>query len=292
MPAMCWCALHAQRVYGLSLSKMMGAASISTANCRSPSSTRPGRGRSLLKSVFGCSKGNSSSNPHRERDRASLSPPRSTNTAKGKIKIVKKTVGGDGTFGYTATGPYSFSQSPSITTSSGNGTTTPTYTVIGNSGSYSVTESANANFTLTSVSCSDGVNTLSNTSFTVPAGKTVTCTFTNTNKTRALFTDTLLCTFDVDSGSLGTQFHLIYTPDNTNHSVWRLNASTPGQYYYNIFNLGSGGSSLSVTLPYPWVTQGAVPIHVYSSVSLASVNGQTCLVPGTELMNFTTPVIN
>ena len=129
------------------------------------------------------------------------------------------TVGGDGTFGHTATGPYSFSQSPSITTSSGNGTTTPTYTVIGNSGSYSVTESANANFTLTSVSCSDGVNTLSNTSFTVPAGKTVTCTFTNTNKTRALFTDTLLCTFDVDSGSLGTQFHLIYTPDNTNHSV-------------------------------------------------------------------------
>jgi hypothetical protein len=48
--------------------------------------------------------------------------------------------------------------------------------------------------------------------------------------------------------------------------------------------------TINFTLPYPFVTQGATPIHVYSSVTIQTVNGQTCLVPGTEIKNSTAGV--
>src|SRR5206468_1294406 len=88
---------------------------------------------------------------------------------------------GDGTFGFTATGP-GFSQTPTITTSGGNGITTPTYTVSPGSG-FSVTETTiPAGWSTTpSISCVDQANaSVTNTSFAVAAGGIVTCTFTNT----------------------------------------------------------------------------------------------------------------
>ena len=49
---------------------------------------------------------------------------------------------------------------------------------------------------------------------------------------------------------------------------YKLNASNPGQYYYSVIHdVGSDFSepvTLSVTIPYPFVTQGARPVHVYS----------------------------
>jgi hypothetical protein len=95
-------------------------------------------------------------------------------------------------------------------------------------------------------------------------------------------TDSSLCTFDRDTGTSGDQFRLIYTPDQST-SYWKLNASNPGQFYYNIFR-SSGGSTLDITLPYPWVTQGAVPIHVYGGQTV-TVNGQTCFTPLNEFAN-------
>ena len=41
-----------------------------------------------------------------------------------------------------------------------------------------------------------------------------------------------------------------------------------------------------MTLPYPFVTQGATPIHVYSGLSVYTANGQTCLQPTGEIMNY------
>jgi YHS domain-containing protein len=96
---------------------------------------------------------------------------------------------------------------------------------------------------------------------------------------KSLITDSSLCTFDIDSGTPGSQFRLIYTPDL---STWKLNASNPGQFYYNVFDNAPTGT-VYFTLPYPFVTQGAVPIHVYSSVTIATVNGHTCLIPGIEI---------
>ena len=94
----------------------------------------------------------------------------------------------------------------------------------------------------------------------------------------SLVTDSMLCTLTND------QLKLIYTPDQS--SGWKLGASNPGQFYYNVFYTGAGNETITLTLPYPWITQGNVPIHAYSSVT-ANVNslGQTCLTPGSLLPN-------
>jgi len=84
-----------------------------------------------------------------------------------------------------------------------------------------------------------------------------------------------------------TQFRLILTPDQS--SPYKLNASNPGQFFYNIVYCGTGGLS-DITLPYPFVTQGAVPIHFYDGVTFLEVDGQTCLIPGNEFANDSTQV--
>jgi hypothetical protein len=98
----------------------------------------------------------------------------------------------------------------------------------------------------------------------------------------SLVTDSSLCTFDEDTSAQGTQFRLIYTPDMTSsnpNTYYKLNASNPGQFYYNVFYVGDGSTTLNITIPAPFVTQGAVPVHVYTGVSTSSSNGQTCLTP-------------
>jgi hypothetical protein len=73
------------------------------------------------------------------------------------------------------------------------------------------------------------------------------------------------------------------TPDQLT-AAYKLNASNPGQFSYNTFCLGC--ANLTVSVPYPFVTQGAVPIHVYGGVSTTTVSGKTCYVPvGTEIAN-------
>src|SRR5262249_8109281 len=64
-----------------------------------------------------------------------------------------------------------------------------------------------------------------------------------------------------------------------------LNASNPGQFYYNVFYAAAAGSSftLTVDIPWPFVTQGATPIQVHDAVG---VNGG-CFVPSPSLSGFT-----
>ncbi len=94
-------------------------------------------------------------------------------------------------------------------------------------------------------------------------------------------TDTMLCSLP------GDQFKLVFTPDQNAQGSWKLNASNPGQYYYNYFYIGTGNEDITITLPYPWVTQGAVAIHFYSDVSFSMNSGGYCLTPGSELANQT-----
>jgi hypothetical protein len=140
-------------------------------------------------------------------------------------------------------------------------------------GIYSVSEIVPPGWTLLSAVSSDGspVDALS-----LQPGETMTVTFTNIHKN--LVTDSGFCTFDVDN-ALGSQFRLIYTPDLNNPTVWKLNASNPGQYYYNVFfNDGTGPHTIYLEIPYPFVTKGAQPIHMYSDVETQEEEGQTCLV--------------
>lgn len=103
---------------------------------------------------------------------------------------------------------------------------------------------------------------------------------------RSLVTDSALCTFDIDSGVAGAQFRLIYTQDPYAPTKYKLTASNPGQFYYNVFYTNAGpGNDVTFTLviPFPYVTQGATPIHVYDTVTMVQLNGQTCLLPGNEI---------
>jgi hypothetical protein len=105
-----------------------------------------------------------------------------------------------------------------------------------------------------------------------------------------LVTSSSLCTFDIDSLA-DNQFRLILTPDHTTTgTAWKLNASNPGQFYYNILYLGPGNEELTFTLPYPFVTQGAMPIHIYSDVTITTNDGVTCFEPGTGISNSPTLV--
>ncbi len=94
-------------------------------------------------------------------------------------------------------------------------------------------------------------------------------------------TDTQFC-------PLTNGFRLIYIQDSV--STYTLTASNPGQFYSNVFaSLSTPGSlSVSVVIPYPFVTQGAVPIQVFynqplptcgSTVPSSNVNGEFTISP-------------
>jgi hypothetical protein len=77
------------------------------------------------------------------------------------------------------------------------------------------------------------------------------------------------------------KFKLLFIQDMQNPNTYRLTASNPGQFYYNVFYLGTPEASYSfdITIPAPFVTQGAMPVHIYSDVSF--IGG--CYVPANEI---------
>jgi hypothetical protein len=102
-----------------------------------------------------------------------------TNTGQGNLKIVKNTVGGDSTFGFNVTGPTPLT--PSLTTVNG---TKDTGLLAVTTGTYSVTEnSVPSGWTQTNSTCTNGQASFSTSNFSVGAGETITCTFTNTRDT-------------------------------------------------------------------------------------------------------------
>ena len=99
----------------------------------------------------------------------------------------------------------------------------------------------------------------------------------------SLVTDTSRCLFDRAASLPGQEFRLLFTQDTQDWPSYKLTASNPGQFVYNVFATGTPGEKLTfdITLPYPFVTQGANPIHGYDGVSTyTNSSGQTCLLPG------------
>jgi hypothetical protein len=114
-------------------------------------------------------------------------------------------------------------------------------------------------------------------------GCTTSCQGTVTATPQSFVTDSMLCTFT-------SPFRLIFTQDTQNMPCYKLTASNPGQYYYNMSywidpaKLKPGDQvTFSITLPYPFVTQGAQPIHAYDGVDTVANGSQTCLVPGNPI---------
>ena len=160
-----------------------------------------------------------------------------------QLKIVKKTVGGDGAFNFTVKGPTLATKT--ITTSSGTGDTG--FFAI-NAGTYNVTETVPLGWRLTTSSCSSGTPG----SLTVSLGENVACTFTDQ------------ASFSVVTELKNNQFRLIYTPFSP--GPFKMAASNPGQFHDNVvFFTGSatGTVTLTILVPYPFVTQGSQPIRVF-----------------------------
>ncbi len=82
------------------------------------------------------------------------------------------------------------------------------------------------------------------------------------------------------------QFRLLFSPDVQNWVAYRIDASNPGQTFYNvIYDANGAGDSdvtLTVTVPYPYITVGGMPLHVYDDVALDDAN---CYVPGEAILS-------
>jgi hypothetical protein len=82
----------------------------------------------------------------------------------------------------------------------------------------------------------------------------------------SIVTNTEFCYFDVDPSRPGEQFRVLFTPDPANGGKYMISATNPGQFYYSVFYSGEKGTTATVTIriPYPFVTHGAQPVHAYS----------------------------
>lgn len=102
----------------------------------------------------------------------------------------------------------------------------------------------------------------------------------------SIVTNSSLCQFDTDPVADGNQFKLIFTPGTAGY---KLAASNPGQFYYNLFYQGDANATVDIELniPYPFETQGATPIHVYGDVGFElDDDGLICLTPEDEIANY------
>jgi len=110
----------------------------------------------------------------------------------------------------------------------------------------------------------------------------------------SVVTDSNYCLFDEDPRTCGQQFRLIFTSDPLNPTQYQLTASNPGQFYYNVFYIGclEDEQKFTINLPYPFVTKGATPVHVYS---LLKIGSDGCFIPCKDItsqLTITPPTVS
>jgi hypothetical protein len=134
-------------------------------------------------------------------------------------------------------------------------------------------------------SCGDGTANECTDPDTCEAGECVA-----NNKPCAFVTDSSLCPFDVSElacGETGRQFRTVLTPSpRDGWPSYKLNASNPGQYFYNLIVEGAPFEEVTVDIdvPYPFVTQGATPLHVYDA-ALLEFDSYGCFLPQDALQS-------
>jgi hypothetical protein len=98
------------------------------------------------------------------------------------------------------------------------------------------------------------------------------------------------CTFDYDTSTDPETFRNIFTPD-MNTGYYKLFATNPGQFFLNVATYIDTSETVTVTLPFPFVTQGAVPIKVYGDWTATEDNGKWCFEPFDLLWSQTDQVV-
>jgi Cys-rich repeat protein len=99
-------------------------------------------------------------------------------------------------------------------------------------------------------------------------------------------TDSSLCRFDEYPAACGTgarEFRLVFTPDVKIWPGHKLSASNPGQTFYNLIT--ENQSPVTVEIPYPYVTVGGMPVHVYCADDL-QYNSAGCFVPPAAVASY------
>ena len=162
------------------------------------------------------------------------------------ITIIKNTVGGNGVFNFTATGPSEMPSSFSLTTVAG--TKSQTFSGLP-AGSYTVTETGpSAAWDFISLSCTTGgSNSGQVASITLPMGGSVTCTYTNGLKPTLKIVKNVTggsgtFTFDTTGGAVGMNGTSLTPPANGSASA----GPTP-------INTGASSVSEHTPLPAGWV---------------------------------------
>jgi hypothetical protein len=74
------------------------------------------------------------------------------------------------------------------------------------------------------------------------------------------------------------QFRALMTPDTKNFPAYKHNATNPGQFYYNLVHEGLPGDTLTIVVPWPFVTQGGRPVHVYDAAKTI-IDEDGCFLP-------------
>jgi len=105
---------------------------------------------------------------------------------------------------------------------------------------------------------------------------------------KVVVTDSSLCTYDMDPSTECKDFRLLFTQDPQNWPSFKVTATNPGQTFINLQYNGAVGQEVtfSITLPYPYVTQGAMPVHAYDWVQMVPKGDGTdnyCIIPGEEI---------
>jgi uncharacterized repeat protein (TIGR01451 family) len=100
---------------------------------------------------------------------------------------------------------------------------------------------------------------------------------------KSMVTDSSLCYFDLRDDLDDRQFRLIFTSSKDSYKMF---SSNPGQFYYNVFFIGTPGDDVNfdISIPYPFITKGATPIHYYSDVDYGYCG---CFIPKDEQSGWT-----
>ena len=88
------------------------------------------------------------------------------------------------------------------------------------------------------------------------------------------------------------EFGLAFTPSLAGSSSYMLTTSNPSLYVYNLIVDGDPGTvtPVSIEIPYPFVTQGEMPVQVFDAVDV-DIDPENCFEPATPIESFGQQVV-
>lgn len=180
----------------------------------------------------------------------------------GSIRVVKNTVGGNGTFAFTSTFGLA-----SLTTIGG--TASQTFSGLAASGVYSVSETVPSGWTQNSATCTSGTPT----AITVVADGTTTCTFTNTKAASSTGSITVV------KKTLGGNGTFAFT---SNFGLTSLTTSG-GTASQTFSGLTAGGSyGVTETVPSGWTQNSATCTNgTPTAITVVADATTTCTITNT-----------